>query len=443
MRLVGITHPPLEKSHSWRQSTGLMVARNFLEVDANILQPRIDDHEGWEGIVAMELPLLNYGHFLVAKLFGYTHWYSRLINLLVSSLGVWFFFLLLRDAVNLRLAWFAGLALLAGSWFMFSRKTMPDTFSFSLALMAVYAAHRYLTSKKIVNLVLYSLLVVLALLTKPPALVVGSLVLIPLILHHSALKTYLIVALASLPGLVMLVWWFFYHNPAIYAEYGIWYNQGESFLMGLSHIQAQWVLVLKRWAFGTTFSWIGFGLVLLGIGFMVKDRSKLLWPTLIYGVLMALFTIKAGRLFLENSHYVLTLAPLYALLIGYALQSLKVKRIWILAVLFCVESVGNQLHDFRIAPSESYKLSLEAFLDNEIPRKKTLAIASADGNHQLMYLAHRKGWMLRLENLTNPKELKYIKERGGDYVVVDKHLTKLKPPLPLYSENEYFKLYKL
>ena len=33
LRLIGITNAPLEIAHNWRQVTGLMVARNFLEVD--------------------------------------------------------------------------------------------------------------------------------------------------------------------------------------------------------------------------------------------------------------------------------------------------------------------------------------------------------------------------------------------------------------------------
>lgn len=54
VRLFGITNPPLEIGHSWRQVTGLMVSRNFLEVDANILYPRVDDTNGETGIIGME-----------------------------------------------------------------------------------------------------------------------------------------------------------------------------------------------------------------------------------------------------------------------------------------------------------------------------------------------------------------------------------------------------
>ncbi|MCX6296566.1 MAG: hypothetical protein NTX97_10960, partial [Bacteroidetes bacterium] len=42
IRLYGITDPPLEIAHNWRQVTGDMVARNMYEIDNNILYPRLD-----------------------------------------------------------------------------------------------------------------------------------------------------------------------------------------------------------------------------------------------------------------------------------------------------------------------------------------------------------------------------------------------------------------
>lgn len=93
--MIGITNPPLEIGHNWRQVTGLMVSRNYLEVDPNILYPRIDDNNGSTGIIGMEFPSMNYTYFLISKTFGYTHWYGRLINLIISSLGLFFFYKLI------------------------------------------------------------------------------------------------------------------------------------------------------------------------------------------------------------------------------------------------------------------------------------------------------------------------------------------------------------
>ena len=68
-RLIGITAPPLEIGHNWRQTTGLMVTRNYLEVDSNLLLPRVDETKGKSGIIGMEFPSLNYIFFALTKVF--------------------------------------------------------------------------------------------------------------------------------------------------------------------------------------------------------------------------------------------------------------------------------------------------------------------------------------------------------------------------------------
>ena len=100
LRLYGITDPPLEIQHSWRQCTGLMIARNFLHIDANILYPRIDDLCSSSDIVAFEFQLLSYLHYLVSLIFGYEHWYGRMINLFISSLGTLSFGFLINRFSN-------------------------------------------------------------------------------------------------------------------------------------------------------------------------------------------------------------------------------------------------------------------------------------------------------------------------------------------------------
>ena len=58
LRLVNITAPPLAGAHSWRQATGLMVARNLARGDGDILHPRIDERPETSREISMEFPLL-------------------------------------------------------------------------------------------------------------------------------------------------------------------------------------------------------------------------------------------------------------------------------------------------------------------------------------------------------------------------------------------------
>ena len=91
IRLIGITNPPLEAGHNWRQSFTNMVARNFYEENSNIFYPTIDMSGNRNGTVASEFPIFNYLIYLVSSVFGYQHWYGRLISLIFSSFGFLYF----------------------------------------------------------------------------------------------------------------------------------------------------------------------------------------------------------------------------------------------------------------------------------------------------------------------------------------------------------------
>ena len=121
VRLYAITDPPLEVAHNWRQTTVTMAARNFYEADNHILYPRIDiAGEKW-GITGMEFPVLNYLIYLVSLVFGYAHWYGRLINLVISSFGIFYFYKLAYKYFGYKIAFNAAFLLIFSVWFNYSR----------------------------------------------------------------------------------------------------------------------------------------------------------------------------------------------------------------------------------------------------------------------------------------------------------------------------------
>jgi 4-amino-4-deoxy-L-arabinose transferase-like glycosyltransferase len=180
VRLIGITNPPLDAAHSWRQVTGNMVSRNFLETDANIFYPRVDMAGEKTGITGTEFPLLNYLIYLVSLLFGWQHWYGRLIVLLISSFGTYFFYKIARRFWKEETAFYATILLLVSNWFIYSRKIMPDTFSISLMLIGVYFAIQFIDNNKRISLLWSWLFIVMGALSKIPSI----LVLAPLILLY-------------------------------------------------------------------------------------------------------------------------------------------------------------------------------------------------------------------------------------------------------------------
>ena len=50
-----------------------MIARNFLEIDANIMYPRIDMAGDKTGIIGSEFPFFNYLIYLFFEIFNFSH----------------------------------------------------------------------------------------------------------------------------------------------------------------------------------------------------------------------------------------------------------------------------------------------------------------------------------------------------------------------------------
>jgi hypothetical protein len=426
IRLYGIQHPPLEVNHHWRQVTGLMVARNYHEGNTDFFHPMIDDigvgESASSGVVGMEFPALNYVYASISNIFGYEHWYGRLIILILSSLGLWWFYLLLKEWKDSFFA-FIGMVLLGCSiWFAFSRKFMPDVASISLAIGALLYGVRYMRGALWSNLILYGLLASLAMLIKIPAAIVLSGMLIMLFQKEIPLKKKIIIVVMSIIPISVTCWWYFVWNVKLSQESGIWYNSGESFGEGLHTVLDNLDLVASNFYFSVTMSYVALSLVLLGIfrAIQRKEVQLLALTTLVFGVFF-LYAIKSGRHFVFQHYYMIPLAPLYAVLATSGLISIiQKKAMWLLFTVICVESLANQAHDFRIHNRNLYKMRLESIVGDHIPQN-ALVVINGEGNPQELYLAHRKGWVCTSAQLDDATYLNKVKSAGARYVVVNKH----------------------
>ena len=144
IRLFHITTPPIEVSHNWRQTTSMMVARNFCDHGPDVLRPSIDETGNSSGIIGMEIPVLSYGIYVISNVLGYDHWYGRIIVLLFTSIGTWYFFLFTRKRFNEQTAWVATILYAFSALFHLSRKVIPDPMSLSFIIIAIYTGWEFL-----------------------------------------------------------------------------------------------------------------------------------------------------------------------------------------------------------------------------------------------------------------------------------------------------------
>jgi hypothetical protein len=142
IRLIGITDPPIEATHGWRQAFTNMVARNLAEGPFDLLRPRTSMAGERSDVVASEFPGFNALIALMHRLAGPAHWYGRLVALLLVSLGTWAFHQVVRREYGDRTAFNAAFLLLWSAMFLYGRKSMPDAFAVGLLLLAIDAGDR-------------------------------------------------------------------------------------------------------------------------------------------------------------------------------------------------------------------------------------------------------------------------------------------------------------
>lgn len=452
LRLYGIWLAPLEVEHNWRQTTVTMVARNFLEVDSNIFFPRVDMAGEKTGITGMEFPLLNYLIFLVSKVFGYQHWYGRLINLMVSSVGVWYFYLILKRTFNEKVGFYAAFFLLCSLWLAYSRKIMPDTFSTSLAIVSIYHAFKFLEEKKWKNLLFYAVWGALGLLAKLPVVFLFSYLIFPvfkgkLITSHKI--SFIVTSVITLTG---PLYWYFVWSPYLTDYYEFWhFFMGYTYEEGIEDLLEEPLAVIKR-LFFTPLHLTGLLGILGSIVFLIYKKN---WkPVVVYffGLFsfILIVAIKAGWTFHHHNYYILVYVPVFVIPLAVTatyLTDLKFKNTKLLPILlglFLIEGVATQVHEFRIRSHFKFILELDDELTELGVAKDDMVAFNSSKYPTPLYFSNRKGWVVKPTLMKNPIQLQLMRNFGCKYVIILKELfgEDQTLELPLIKENDDYKVYR-
>lgn len=420
IRLIGITNPPLEIAHNWRQSLTNMITRNFMEHGANLMYPMIDMAGNKTGILGSEFPFFNYLVYLFSSVFGYEHWHGRLINLVISSIGLYFFYKLVKGILNNKIAFTATIILAVSIWFSFSRKIMPDTFSVSLMIIGLYYAYSYLKNGTYSRLILFFVFCTLGMLCKIPALSLFSILGIIVFIKEIDIKRKLILFSVGAIAFSIACVWYFYWVPHLVDTYRFMLFFPQSLSEGFGKVMTLIPETLERFYFSSLHSFIGFGVFLVGLYFVIRSKNRnLLLAFGIVTVVFVLFIFKTGVVFPNHSYYIIPFTPVMALIAAYALVKLPNKFHYIILGLIAVEAIANQQNDFFIKDSEKYKLGLETTTDQFIP-KNDLIIINGGTSPQDIYFSHRKGWTIDHELAIKPAYIDSLAELGAKYLIINK-----------------------
>lgn len=399
IRLVHITDPPIEISHNWRQTTSLMVARNFYQLDNNILYPTLDETGEKRGVVGMEFPALPYSIYILSELFGYDHWYGRLINLVVVSFGLWYFFKLTRIWFSESVAFFATTALTFSALFHLARKVLPDPMALSLVIIGVWHGVMYLKNEKPYHLLLYFLFASLGALVKIPFGAFLVLLAFPFFGREVSIRRKAFFAVVSVVVVSIVYWWYFIWNFHLADQFGIWYNSGRSIGEGFKELGEHFPQVLERFYFSAFHSYVFFALTVSGLVLAIrKKEKKILWMLAATAPVFAAYMMKSGFLFAHHGYYALVIVPVMAVLAGYLIAGMPRRIALPLLTIAIIESVANQQHDFFIREKEFHKTTLTQ-IANEQTNPDDLVALATNQNPNEFYFLNRKGWMVSGDNI--------------------------------------------
>ncbi|MEJ7643856.1 MAG: glycosyltransferase family 39 protein [Chryseolinea sp.] len=425
-----------------------MIARNFYEHGPDILHPTVDVGGEKSGITGSEFPVLNYLIYLVAKVFGYQHWYGRLIVLAFSSLGVYFFYKSIRMYFGESAAFNGTMLLLVSFWFSYSRKIIPDAFAISLCMIGLYQALMYWETGKWWRLILFIVLCVIGCMSKISAAAVLTVLALPLFKRSIPLSRKAFVAIGSLFILGGACWWYFLWVPHLNESYGF----GDHFFMGLpfkegfDRIIQNPGPVLKRF-YSTPMKYTGFALFVFALFMVIRKRNW--YPLAVFLLPFTTFLIilvKTGTSIIGDTYYILTMIPAMAFIAGYGLTYIQNKRIAIfILVVVAVESLAAQIYDFRIREPYKSLERLEAVMDEVSNRDDKILVTAPTHEPTAMYFTHRRGWVALPQSIfQDTAYISHVKSNGCKYIVVTRKLYgELDMSLPVVHDSEHFKIYKL
>jgi hypothetical protein len=447
IRLYGITLPPLEVGHNWRQTDGMMIARNFYERDANIFFPMVDVGGEKTGIVGCEFPVLNYLIYIVSVPFGFEHWYGRLIVLAFSSLGIYFFHRTIAKYFGDRAAFNASIVLLVSLWFSYSRKNIPDVFAVSIGIMSLFYATEYLERGRLVHLLTFLVAGLVACLSKILVAVLLTVLIFFIVDRKILFNRKVWFTLSSSVIFAAVCAWYFYWVPYLNTTFGLEHHffMGLSFSDGYTLMMNNFSQVLKRF-YDTPLKYTGSAALLISIVVMITKKN---WVALacffIPFICFAVILVKTGASIVGDHYYILTIIPAMAFLIGVGLDYIPNKRIVAaLLVIISIENIGNQIHDFQVREPLASLAELESIMDSVSTRTDLIAINAGIDNPTAMYFAHRRGWALSNEMIAEQTFQNDIKSKGCKFILIAKKL--YGDPvidLPVVYETDDFKIHRL
>lgn len=444
-RLWGITNPLLD-FHSWRQSATASVARNFYEEGMNIFKPRLDTiQEGTKALYGIEFQLYPFLVALCYFLFGVHEMIGRLISVLFGIGAMGYLYLLAKKYFGEKTAlysifFYAVLPMMV----YYTRTFQPEAAMTFFSVSALYYFDQWIETEKKVHWGLASLMSLCSFLVKIPTLY---------IFFPMAFLCFLkfgkkIFAQGTLYLFLVTVL-----TPAL-----IWYSVSPKIIGSATLLEAEgkWAtfsillnpefyrqIFLTRIA-EKMFAFTGFPLLLIGMFLKTEKKEEHLFHVWLFAVILYMIVTAQGNF--QHEYYQLPIILPGVVFMGRAANRL-------------IENNRQKSYTFAgiflmiiFIPFHSiYKLKSRLTVDTSVmelanqlktvSRQGDLVIINDNGEPEILYYSHRKGWHVGAG--FSPQELEDKREKGAKYFLTAyADLPEKNGNLYKHLESKYKKVWK-
>ena len=442
---------PIIGVHSWRQADTAAMARNFYETQLahpglnnlwRFFYPQVD--WGGGGYAETEFPLYPAIVSGLYRLTGDHTRYARLIAVLFSLLGLYFLYRLVALCFDRRVAFWSALfyAILPLSVF-YGRTVQPESLVMMSTLGSLYFFKRWTVDERRWDLVWSWGWSAIALLTKVLPIVYLGIPLLFLavvkyrwrIFRRFDLWVYAIALLAA-----TAIW--YTHAHQLYLDtgltFGFWSDDTDRYSWADLFRVKYWSDILFR-LLVRHFAIFGFIIALIGLTYKRVQAVDYLWEVGLASSLLA--NALAPTSSYIHEYYQLPVMLYGLVFIGkvYARSFGHNRRFpWLSIALGLILVTGSLIYSLDYMQPENTQSSEVYQLAGQIRAETPAAakvLATTGGDPSLLYLAHRKGWLIHPEDVS-PERLKAAKGDGAAFLVGSYDIIQSYAPFEDESQKE-------
>ena len=456
--LIGITSnlsAPPNLLHQWRQCDGLSMSINYYEEGLDFFNPQIHFQHSHDGRAVGEFPILYYSNAILWKCFGHSHLVSRLLNLSIFLIGLYFLsltsFILTKDKF---LSICVPLLVLSSPLIArYAPAFLPNTTALSFLFISIYYFAQHYEDKNRKALILCVVFAALSALLRTTMLI-GFVPLIAIALVSKFDYKRLLVLASPLFAVLLWVLYIKSYN----SEYGsvyfltkitpVWEMSGEEIslvwdqinLRVKSNVMSSFLFVsLLIFAFYIIKSWRKIGNILLlyiGLVFLATVAYFILWFKKLgvhdyyfieLFILVPSIVILLGKLGLKRNHFtviILAAATVFSITVGAIRHrfihspSQHLNPIEQIVLKGSEVSYWNWFHDNYNQKFKAFE-SAQTFIRDLGIQREDLVFSIQDPSPNItLYLLDVKGYTaLYQHNKSYDQQIESMKEKGVKYLI--------------------------